>query len=194
MVKAAAGFGAAVVVVVGCSGSPKEIRAERDHAVARLLASGTTLEADQALIREIRRLLPGEEVPKSVLSLVSPDPRFPALARWHGRVGDWNVEALQTTNDSQAGCEPWGTITAASFSTRRSGAQQSYREWRKRLTAMLRVTPDGDVPERTRWLKNNRYPWYVSWYAGLEVDGDRLSIELSCEDDFSVSRGRRTRG
>jgi len=184
----------AVVLAVGCSGSPQEIRGERDRAVARLVASGAASEADHALIREIRRLLPGEEVPKSVLSLVSPDPRFPALARWHGRLGDWDIEALQTTNDSQAGCEPWGTITAVSFSTSRSSAQQSYGEWRTRLTAMLRVTPDEDVPHRTTWLKDNRYPWYVRWYAGLEVDGDRVSIELSCEDDFSVSRGRRTRG
>jgi hypothetical protein len=195
VVRSAAAILVAMPMVLACSGSPSEIRSERDRAIGRLVdASVSATEADLGLIRQLRRLLPGEELPRSLLRDSGPDPRFPGLERWHGRVGDWDVDALQTTNDSQAGCVPWGTIGAVSFATTRVGAQQSYGEWRTMLTAMLKVPAEEAEPWSTHWLQDRQASRRARWYASLAVTGsEQLTIEMSCEDGFTVRRGRRTR-
>lgn len=184
----------AMVVVLGCSGSPREIRAERDRAVARLVAASLGAnEADSALIHQVRRLLPGEEIPITLLEDVGADPEFPALERWRGRVGDWEVEALQTTNDSQAGCAPWGTISVISCSASSTNVEESYADWCRRLSAMLEVVPQRPSPLRTVWLENRRAPWHARWRASVAItSGGELTIEMSCGDTWTGLRSRRT--
>jgi hypothetical protein len=185
----------ATLAVCSCSGSAAERRAERDHMVARLVnATIRATESDLALVHHLRELLPGEEVPQGLLTSVGHDPVLQALVRWHGRVGDWEVEALQTTNDSQVGCVPWGTISAVSFSATRPNVDQAYDEWRARIAAMLPVPPQDVAPQSTWWPKGRLTPWYAPWLATVAVTGaDQLTIELSCEEEFVRSRGRRTR-
>jgi hypothetical protein len=169
-----------VVVTVGCS--TLSTRVDRDRLVERLRAASVDApEADRALVNAIRLLLPGEEVPKLLLSPAGPDLAWPALDRWRGQVGDWRVEALQTTNDSQIGCVPWGTITAVSFSARRAHAQDTYAGWHRRLTAMMTHPPTEARPLAARWTIGAGSPWYVNLAF---AEPDRVTLDLSCEDGF----------
>ena len=134
-------------------------------------------------------------MPTQLLTKAGRDPSFPELERWRGRIGAWYVDALQTTNDSQAGCVPWGTISVVAFSATRANVEQSYAEWRRRLSAMLNVTPEESGSGNTVWPENRQAPWYARWRASVAVTGPgELTIEMSCGDAWTGLRGRRTRG
>ena len=174
-------------VCLATCGPPGMTALERDRAVERLLAASADASTnDKALLSVLRRLLPGEEIPKPLLGAPAADGTLPALERWTGQVGDWKVDALRTTNDSQAGCEPWGSITAVSLSARREHPEQASAQWQARLTAMLARPPAEAQAPSARWLMGKRSPWYASVSV---VQPDRITLDLSCEDHFDA-RGR----
>jgi len=122
--------------------SSSKDRASRDASVERLRAAATERAADAQLIRSIRALLPGERVPEHLLRRVGPDAVFPVLEHWRGQLDDWRVDALQTTNDSQVACQPWGSMTALSFLTSRNDGLAG--------RAGVADAPDGSAPAWTK--------------------------------------------
>jgi hypothetical protein len=147
------------------------------ESLARIATAGdTTRPPDLLLLRDIGAFLPCEPVPKARLRRVGPDSVYGALERWEGRLGDWDVQLLQTTNDSQIGCVPWGSITAVSFSASRADAREAYDEWLSRMIAVFGRAPRRSSGQHAQWLRSWSADW---WYAHLDArEAGHLRLEF----------------
>lgn len=164
---------------------------DRLASMKRAIAAGSSPASSSAdrqeLLSAFEVFLPGHPVPTKLLVGKQHSTRFSAWRRWQGRYGSWEVEAIQTTHDSQWHCPPWGTISDVQFS--RPAAERTAREDVSKLVSELLEVPGTDDQETKRrtWIRNAKNGRSV-WYATLTLErSDPIKLQLGCAAASEVS-------
>jgi hypothetical protein len=139
------------------------------------------------LIDALRAFLPGDPVPTQLLEVQPRDERHPAWKRWRGRYGALDVEAMESTNESQWHCPPWGSISDVEFRIAMEGGATQDRVSGV-MSDLLETTAARDPQaKRSLWLRRSKRGRVV-WYAALRsVDSGVVILQIGCAAPSDVS-------
>jgi hypothetical protein len=103
------------------------------------------------------------------------DKSHSVLRRWTGHYREWDIEVLQSTNDSQWHCPPWGSISDVEFLGSDAGEFETIA---KVISDLLETPPSEDAESKWRfWVRRDG----SVWYAALGVDNSSsLRLQLGC--------------